>query len=87
MSVLKFNDVDEVLQRANKSKYGLAAGVYSNDMNTILKLTNGLQAGTIWVNCYGHMTPQAPFGGFKQSGFGREMWVALAVLLIFNLVK
>jgi acyl-CoA reductase-like NAD-dependent aldehyde dehydrogenase len=97
MSVIKFKDVDEVLKRANKSKYGLAAGVYSNDINTVLKLTSGLQAGTVWVNCYGHVTPQgrlsvykqgiwltnisfffvllmkAPFGGFKQSGFGREM--------------
>ncbi len=75
MSVMKFTNADEVLKRANKSKYGLAAGIYSNDINTVLKLANGLQAGTVWVNCYGHVTPQAPFGGFKQSGFGREMYV------------
>ena len=73
MSIFKFKTVEEVIQRANKTKYGLAAGVWSNDITTVMKVTNALQAGSVWVNCFEIVVPQAPFGGFKQSGFGREL--------------
>jgi len=73
MSIFKFKTVEEVIERANKTKYGLAAGVWSNDITTVMKVTNALQAGSVWVNCFEIVVPQAPFGGFKQSGFGREL--------------
>jgi len=71
--VLKFKTIDEVIKRANNTTYGLAAGVYSHDMNTIMKVSSNLEAGSVWVNCYEAITNQSPFGGFKQSGFGREL--------------
>ena len=55
------------------TSYGLGSGVYSRDMNTIMKISSELQAGSVWVNSYEIVTNQAPFGGFKQSGFGREL--------------
>lgn len=73
LSVFKFKETDEVIERANSTSYGLAAGVFSNDMKLILKVTSALQAGTVWVNCYDLVHNSAPFGGFKQSGFGREL--------------
>lgn len=73
MSVIKFKDVNEVIKRANATTYGLAAGVYCNDVDTVLTLVNALQAGSVWVNCYKYITPQTPFGGYKKSGFGREL--------------
>lgn len=71
--VFKFKDIDEVIQRANSTTYGLASAVFSNDMNIIMKVTSSLQAGTVWVNAYDLVHNAAPFGGFKQSGFGREL--------------
>lgn len=73
MSVIKFKDINEVIKRANATSYGLAAGVYCNDINTVMTLVNALQAGSVWVNCYEYITAQTPFGGFKKSGFGREL--------------
>ena len=73
MSVIKFKDVNEVIARANATTYGLAAGVFCNDIDTVLTVVNGLQAGSVWVNCYEYITAQTPFGGYKQSGFGREL--------------
>lgn len=71
--IFKFTDVNDVLRRANDTSYGLAAGVYSNDVNVVLDLANKLEAGSVWVNCFQVLQRQAPFGGFKQSGFGREL--------------
>lgn len=73
VSVFKFKDTDEVIRRANATTYGLAAGVFSKDINEVMKVTSALQAGTVWVNCYDLVHNAAPFGGFKQSGFGREL--------------
>ncbi len=73
MSCIKFKDINEAIRRANKTKYGLAAGIFSSDIDTVLTLVNALQAGSVWVNCYEYITAQTPFGGFKQSGFGREL--------------
>ncbi|KAL8618868.1 Aldehyde dehydrogenase [Nucella lapillus] len=71
--IIKFKDMAEVVERANGTSYGLAAGIITNDIDKALTLANTLQAGSVWVNCYDIITPQTPFGGFKQSGQGREL--------------
>ncbi len=73
MSVIPFKDVDEVIKRANRTTYGLAAGVWTRDIKKALAVANGVRAGTVWVNCYHVLDTRAPFGGFKQSGIGREL--------------
>ncbi|MGF9646891.1 aldehyde dehydrogenase family protein [Pseudarthrobacter oxydans] len=71
-SVLSYSDVDEVITRANSSEFGLSAQVWGNDARTIQHLTKRLEAGTVWVNTYRSFHPTVPFGGMKQSGFGKE---------------
>ncbi|QVL29865.1 aldehyde dehydrogenase family protein [Telmatocola sphagniphila] len=73
MSVLKFKDVDEVIKRGNRTIYGLAAAVWTKDIQKAFALANGLRAGTVWVNCYDVFDAAAPFGGYKMSGLGREL--------------
>ncbi|ACK72140.1 Aldehyde Dehydrogenase [Gloeothece citriformis PCC 7424] len=73
MSIIKFKDLDEVIERANKTIYGLAAGVWTKDISKALAIANNVRAGTVWVNCYHVFDMAAPFGGFKQSGMGREL--------------
>lgn len=73
MSILKFKDADEVLARGNRTHYGLAAAVWTRDLQKALRLSSGLKAGTVWVNCYDVFDAGAPFGGFKMSGLGREL--------------
>lgn len=73
MSILKFKDADEVLARGNRTPFGLAAAVWTRDIGKALKMSAGLKAGTVWVNCYDVFDAGAPFGGFKMSGIGREM--------------
>jgi len=73
MSILKFHDLEEVVDRSNRTTYGLVAGVWTRDISKALAIANGVRAGTIWVNCYDVFDAAAPFGGFKQSGIGREM--------------
>lgn len=72
MSILKFDDEAEVVKRANSTTYGLAAGVCSKNAARALGLAHQLRVGTVWVNCYDNFDAAAPFGGFKQSGHGRE---------------
>jgi aldehyde dehydrogenase len=72
VSVTTFKDETEALEIANDSLYGLGAGVWSRDMHQVHKLASGIEAGRVWVNCY-HLYPaHASFGGYKQSGIGRE---------------
>lgn len=71
--LIKFKTVDEVIERANNSEYGLAAAVYSKDIDKINTVVQGVKAGTVWVNCYNVIDAQAPFGGYKMSGNGREL--------------
>ena len=68
----KFKDEDDVIKMANDSHYGLGGGIYSNDMYRIMKVANGLETGRIWVNTYNQFPAGAPFGGYKDSGIGRE---------------
>jgi len=73
MSVFKFKDYDEVIQRANDTNYGLGAGIVTKNIETYQKLCNGIRAGTVYVNCYDVFDATTPFGGFKDSGLGREL--------------
>ncbi|PVD19050.1 hypothetical protein C0Q70_21609 [Pomacea canaliculata] len=72
-SIIKFKDISEVAERANRTCYGLGAGVITDDINKAITLAHTLQAGSVWINCYDIVTPQTAFGGFKQSGQGREL--------------
>jgi len=72
VSVTKFKDEEEALSIANDTLYGLGAGVWSRDMNTAFRMGRGIQAGRVWTNCYHHYPAHAAFGGYKQSGIGRE---------------
>jgi aldehyde dehydrogenase (NAD+) len=73
MSILKFKDIDDVIRRANDSQYGLGAGIVTRSVDNALKLANGIRAGTVYVNCYDVFDANTPFGGFKDSGIGREL--------------
>ena len=73
MSIIKFKSIDEVIDRANRTVYGLAAGVWTRDIGKALAIANSVRSGTVWVNCYNVLDSAAPFGGFKQSGIGREL--------------
>ena len=70
--VLPFENLEEVAQRANSSPYGLAAGIWTRDISKAHKLAAMLKAGTVWINCYNVFDAASPFGGYKQSGYGRE---------------
>lgn len=70
---MKFKSLDEIIERANDTNYGLAAAVYTKDLDKANYIVQGIKAGTVWVNCYNAFAPQAPFGGYKDSGHGREM--------------
>ncbi|XP_056637116.1 aldehyde dehydrogenase, mitochondrial [Diorhabda sublineata] len=71
--LIRFKDMDEIIERANNTNYGLASAIFSNDINKINYISQGLRAGVVWVNCYNVLEVQTPFGGYKESGFGREM--------------
>jgi len=72
MSILRFSDEDEVIQRANESDYGLAAAVFTNDISRAHRVIHQIQAGICWVNSYGASPAEMPVGGYKLSGIGRE---------------
>jgi len=73
MQVLRFKEVDEVINRANATDYGLAAAVWSRDIGKAHALADRIRAGTVWINCFDVFDAAAPFGGFKSSGIGREL--------------
>jgi len=70
---MPFNDVDKLIAEANQSEYGLAAAVWTRDISKAHRIANQLRAGTVWINCYNVFDSAMPFGGYKQSGWGREM--------------
>jgi aldehyde dehydrogenase (NAD+) len=73
LAAIEFGDVDEAIARANESQYGLAAAVWTRDIKKAHYVARKLQAGTVWINTYNVYDTAAPFGGYKQSGYGREM--------------
>ncbi|CAH1724897.1 aldehyde dehydrogenase-like isoform X1 [Aphis gossypii] len=70
--IIKFKTLDEVINRANNTKYGLAAGILTKNMDTAMKYMENVNAGSVWINSYLVFAAQIPFGGFNQSGIGRE---------------
>ena len=68
-----FSDIDKIVAEANASEYGLAAGIWTSDISKAHRLAHKLRAGTVWINCYNVFDAALPFGGYKQSGWGREM--------------
>jgi aldehyde dehydrogenase (NAD+) len=75
LSVIRFKDMDEVVPRANNTFYGLAAAVWTRDVGKAHAMARKLKAGTVWVNTYNMISSLSPFGGYKMSGFGRELGV------------
>jgi acyl-CoA reductase-like NAD-dependent aldehyde dehydrogenase len=72
-SVIPFKDENDAVLQGNDTTYGLAAAVWTNDLSRAHKVARALKAGTVWVNCYNNIDPISPFGGYKQSGIGREL--------------
>ncbi len=72
LSILTFRTVEEAVEKANNTAYGLSAGVWTDKGSRILKLSTELKAGVVWANTYNKFDPTSPFGGYKESGFGRE---------------
>jgi phenylacetaldehyde dehydrogenase len=73
VAVTPFSDIDEVIQAGNDTTYGLAAGIWTRDIAKAHRAAAALKAGTVWINCYNVFDAASPFGGYKQSGYGREM--------------
>ncbi|TCP55252.1 aldehyde dehydrogenase (NAD+) [Tamaricihabitans halophyticus] len=76
LAVMPFDTEQDAVELANATKFGLAAGVWTKDVDRAMRMTRSLRAGTVWVNTYRAVAVQAPFGGFKHSGYGRERGVA-----------
>ena len=73
LAATKFKDMEEVIGLANDTQYGLGAGVFTTDVNKAHSVAAKIQSGNVWVNHYGGMHSALPFGGYKQSGWGREL--------------
>ena len=72
LTIQTFRTIEEVIEKANNIPYGLSAGVWTDKGSKIFNLTQQLKAGVVWANTYNKFDPCSPFGGFKESGFGRE---------------
>jgi len=72
VTAIPFSDPAEIVKAANDTNYGLAAAVWTRDVSTAHKVAAKLRAGMVWINCYNIFDPALPFGGYKQSGWGRE---------------
>jgi len=72
LSVMTFRTPDEAIERANNTPYGLSAGVWTDKGSKLFKIVGKLRAGVVWANTYNKFDPTSPFGGYKESGFGRE---------------
>jgi aldehyde dehydrogenase (NAD+) len=73
ISAIPFDDIDDLLTMANRTIYGLGSGVWTRDLNKAQKMSRGIKAGNVWINCYNLLEPGVPFGGNKMSGYGREL--------------
>uniref|UniRef100_A0A8C7LG68 Aldehyde dehydrogenase 1 family, member A2 n=1 Tax=Oncorhynchus kisutch TaxID=8019 RepID=A0A8C7LG68_ONCKI len=71
--IMKFKTIDEVIERANNTEYGLVAAVFTSDITKAMTISTAMQAGTVWINCFNALSMQCPFGGYKMSGNGREL--------------
>ena len=72
ISAIPFKTIDEVIERANRTSFGLGSGLWTKDVTKAHQLARGIRAGSVWINCYQAMDPAVPFGGYKMSGYGRE---------------
>ncbi len=72
LSALSWTDPDDLVRQANDSEYGLSAGIWTNDIKSAHRLARAVRAGTVWINCFNMVDNSTPFGGYKQSGWGRE---------------
>ena len=75
LCVIKYDGLEDAIRMANDTIYGLAAGVWSRDVETAISVARRIQAGTVWINDYHLINAEAPFGGYKQSGIGRELGI------------
>jgi acyl-CoA reductase-like NAD-dependent aldehyde dehydrogenase len=75
VSAIPFKDEEDVIRQANQTVYGLSAGVWTRDVSRAHRISRALRAGTVWINCFNQLDPISPFGGYKQSGFGRELGI------------
>lgn len=73
LSLVKFKSIEEAIKRANGTRYGLAAGIVTKDLNVANTVSRSIRAGVIWINCYLAFSPDCPYGGYKMSGFGRDL--------------
>jgi aldehyde dehydrogenase (NAD+)/phenylacetaldehyde dehydrogenase len=73
LSVIAFDDAEEAVRLANQTIYGLAAGIWTKDIHRAFRVARAVRAGTVWINSYNLYDSAAPFGGFKASGFGRDL--------------
>jgi len=73
VSVIPFKDETDAVLQGNDTTYGLAAGLWTQDVSKAHRVARAIRAGTVWINCYNVFDPIAPFGGYKESGYGREL--------------
>ena len=72
-AAIAFKDETDAVFQGNHTDYGLSAAVWTRDVSRAHKVARSLKAGTVWINCFNQLDPISPFGGYKQSGFGREL--------------